>query len=451
MTASLSRKRKSCSTNDGTFTTDNDILVGKDGTQWTVILQDHMHRGRINSHNVFSAKPGPTSFAKRQVETDNALSSLFLFIDKFIIEHIVECTNTEARLKRNDDSFVVSKDDILKFIGISYVRGIVLKGVPTKTIWSLKWGSPMLRKLMSRDKYYNMLKYIRFDKKSSRSERLKNDKFALFSTVWDRFIENCSSNYIPSDCITVDEQLFPTKARCRFTQYMASKPDKFGIKFWLAVDVKTKYLLNGFPYLGKDVQRPKDEPVSENVVMKLLNPYQGKGRNVTCDNFFTSVNLAKRLAAKKTSIVGTVNKSGREVPQQIKTMKASLYSSTVLKNDTCTLTVYQGKVAKNVLLLSTMHNYITFSDGRKKLPETVAYYNATKFGVDILDQMARKYSTKVSCRRWPLQVFYNLLDFAAINSHIIYKEVTNEKLSRREFIQKLIEEICGTNQGTVHG
>jgi hypothetical protein len=38
-------------------------------------------------------------------------------------------------------------------------------------------------------------------------------------------------------------------------------------------------------------------------------------------------------------------------------------------------------------------------------PETIAFYNDTKYGVDMLDQMAKKYSTKVSSRRWPLRHF----------------------------------------------
>lgn len=46
----------------------------------------------------------------------------------------------------------------------------------------------------------------------------------------------------------MDEQLFPTKVRCKWTQYIASKPEKLGIKFWLAVDVASKFLVNGFPY-----------------------------------------------------------------------------------------------------------------------------------------------------------------------------------------------------------
>ena len=47
--------------------------------------------------------------------------------------------------------------------------------------------------------------------------------------------------------LTIDEQLFPCKTRCPFIQYMANKPDKFGIKFWLLADAQSKYLCNGKP------------------------------------------------------------------------------------------------------------------------------------------------------------------------------------------------------------
>ena len=51
---------------------------------------------------------------------------------------------------------------------------------------------------------------------------------------------------------------------------MASKPDKFRIKFWLAVDPKTKHFLNGFAYLGKDSLRPQNQTLSEYVVLRLI-------------------------------------------------------------------------------------------------------------------------------------------------------------------------------------
>ena len=76
------------------------------------------------------------------------------------------------------------------------------------------------------------------------------------------------------------------------------------------------------------------------VVLKLMVPFLGDGYNVTTDNFFTSVKLAQKLAKKKTSIVGTVNRNRREIPPRIKSCKEPLYSSTILNSNNMTLTVY---------------------------------------------------------------------------------------------------------------
>ena len=106
-----------------------------------------------------------------------------------------------------------------------------------------------------------------------------------------------------------------------------------------------------------------------------------------------------------------------------------------------TLTVYQGKPSKNVIILSSMHKDVAISQGQKKLPETVEYYNATKYGVDIIDQMARQQSTKVASRRWPLQIFYNILDLAGINSWILFKKATGSAISRQKYLLQLMTEL----------
>ncbi|CAK1600205.1 unnamed protein product [Parnassius mnemosyne] len=119
------------------------------------------------------------------------------------------------------------------------------------------------------------MKYLRFDLRKTRNTRLYTDKFAMVSDIWNKFIENCEMCYIPGENMTVEEQLFPSKTRYRFLQYITNKPDKFGIKFLLLVNVERKYLCGGFPYLGKDVERLilYDISLPEHVVMKLLIPY----------------------------------------------------------------------------------------------------------------------------------------------------------------------------------
>ena len=115
-------------------------------------------------------------------------------------------------------------------------------------------------------------------------------------------------------------------------------------------------MANGFPYVGKDESRSTDERVSDHVVMKLAEPYLKKGRNITTDNYFTSVKLAKLLKSKNTSLLGTLYKMRRDIPSELKNMRDEQFTTKLYKSDDdILLIVYQGKRKKNVLLLSTLH------------------------------------------------------------------------------------------------
>ena len=124
----------------------------------------------------------------------------------------------------------------------------------------------------------------------------------------------------------------------------------------------------------------------------------------------------------------------------------TLFSSNLYKSENCTLTVYKSKPKVKVLLLSTKHTGVRIEDNYKRVLETIAFYNKTKYGVD---QMARKYSTKARSFRWPLQVFFNIFDLTAINAWILYKECTRSEISRKEFIFCLVEELTGENKDNI--
>jgi hypothetical protein len=298
---------------------------------------------------------------------------------------------------------------------------------------------------MSRSRFKEILRFIRFDDKSSRRERLQVNKFALVSDMWDRFIDNCIRCYKPQVDVVVDEQLLASKCRCPFTQYMPNKPDKFGIKFWMLVDAVSKYICNAIPYLGKSDERPPGTPLGQHVTLKLMHPFLNKGYNVTCDNFFTSLSLAKELEKNRTTLVGTLRSNRKEVPASLlqEERKVERYSSQFLLNEDekVSLTAYKCKPSKYVFLLSSVHNSCSIGEPPKKKPETVVYYNHTKSGVDAADQMCRLYSTKAGSRRWTMHVFYNILDIAGINAWILYRNIHNSTMSRRDFLLKLAEEL----------
>ena len=69
-----------------------------------------------------------------------------------------------------------------------------------------------------------------------------------------------------------------------------------------------------------------------------------------------------------------------------------------------TLTVYQGKLKKNICVLSFLYVSVELGESEKKKSETMEFYNKTKCGVDVAYQMVRQYSVKAGTRRWIVAV-----------------------------------------------
>lgn len=55
-------------------------------------------------------------------------------------------------------------------------------------------------------------------------------------------------------------------------------------------------------------------------------------------------------------------------------------------------------------MLSTMH-YMPDEDQSVKLPEVLGFYNKTKGGVDVFDQLCKDYSVSRRTRWWTVAVF----------------------------------------------
>ena len=136
-----------------------------------------------------------------------------------------------------------------------------------------------------------------------------------------------------------------------------------------------------------------------------------------------------------------MNKARREFPAFAKCLRQRSFSKLMKAGDMATLTGYQGKPKKNACVLSFLHMSVELGESEKKTPETVEFYNKTKCGVDVANQMVRQYSFKAGIRRWPVAVFYNILDLAGINAFVLNKKRIGDKVSRRNFLFKLATEL----------
>ena len=72
-------------------------------------------------------------------------------------------------------------------------------------------------------------------------------------------------------------------------------------------------------YSGKDPTIGREVNQGARVVKDLVKEIENSGRNVTCDNFFTSVSLARDLLQKKLTLVGTIRKKQTRTATKILT------------------------------------------------------------------------------------------------------------------------------------
>lgn len=208
---------------------------------------------------------------------------------------------------------------------------------------------------------------------------------------------------------------------------MPSKPDKYGIKVFWICEASTSYPLKGIPYLGKGttftiLREASKDSVGCDIVKNLSEHFTDSGRNITCDNFFTDLNLAEELLKRKLSIVGTVRRNKRFLPPSFQSKKdLPFMESKFLFREGITLVSFQGKCNKNTVLLSTMH-HDTSVDEESGKPEIILSYNKTKGGVDAMDQMAHSFTVKRKTKRWPLVIFFDMVDLAGIAGRVVWSQ-----------------------------
>lgn len=153
-------------------------------------------------------------------------------------------------------------------------------------------------------------------------------------------------------------------------------------------------------------------------MLKLVEPYFNNNRNVTTDNYFVTFTLGKILKQIAFTLVGSLwaNKTCIlvELKFTIGTVRWAFHVD-------CTLMSQVVKPKKSVYLLCTMH-YGNKMGPRGKSAIT-EYYNKIKGGIDMMDYMLGYYTCKRSTLRWPLAMFFNMVDIMALAVNIIYDDV----------------------------
>lgn len=425
-------------------------LSSKSGFRWSCRPQLHSATRTAARNIIPPFTPGPTQVAQSADTPEKCFTLLF---EDRIVDEIVECTNKKidinaAKYARKTATHSRTEPaEVRALLGIVLFSGCQRDGhLSTTEMWSLNTGPAIYRVAMSQGRFEFLLNCLRFDDLNTRQQRQESDKFAAIRKIWDIFIGNCGTMYMPSENLTVDEQLLAFRGRCPFRMYIPNKPAKYGLKLVFVNDNKSKYLLGAIPYLGKQGTRcPDDLNLGHYFTKELTRPFHQTNRNVTTDNWFTSVPLVIDLLDNcGMTLVGTVRGNKKEIPKMmIEKDSRKFWSSAFLFTKEITLVSHVPRMPKNkkkmVLLMSSMHTRPTLGDTGK--PEIIEFYNATKGGVDTFDQMCAQYSCGRKTKRWPLCMFYGMLNACCINSWIIHSEnlvrTGGKVMIRRKYMQEL--------------
>lgn len=424
------------------------IYTSKDGKEkWSANPVAPLS-GRQRQQNVLKEGAGPTrQTLERCVDPKSAFST---FITNEMLAKVCAYTNKEG--SHLQDYQNVNFQELKQYVGLVLLAGVYRGSKePISHMWNKRSGRPIFSETMARNRFSMITKCLRFDDKDKREHGPSRDKLQPIREFSQALMSKCRANYKPSENLCIDEQLVIFRGRCGFKVYIPSKPGKYGIKIWVCADVATSYCCNFDVYTGQTGRSPEIGQ-AERVVLQLAEPYFGSGRNITADNFFSSLHLTRTLLTHQLTYVGTVRKNKPFLPLQFQTDgNRPQLSSTFGFQENISIVTYVPKPKKSVVLISSLHYDAECSDRPDKKPAIILTYNSTKSGVDNLDHLVRTYSSIRKTKRWPLTLFFNFLDIAAYNAMVCYiykypEYNCNKSHKRRIFIEELAMQLIGPKQ-----
>lgn len=170
-----------------------------------------------------------TGFAKARVF--DMKDAFMLFFTPAIEKIIIDNTNTYGREVNGASHIELTSELLRAFVGVLILSGTTKsKNETVHGMFDDKVGRPLYNvgeSVLVYSPNYSFRQ--RYESTTQRS----TDKLAPTRELWDLWSESLLHFYNPCECVTVDEQLLGFHGRCPFRQYMKSKPERYGIKFWV--------------------------------------------------------------------------------------------------------------------------------------------------------------------------------------------------------------------------
>lgn len=198
--------------------------------------------------------------------------------------------------------------------------------------------------------------------------------------------------------------------------------------------------------------------ILDDLIFRMVDKYRGKGHHLFMDNFYSSPMLFASLWDCYIGCTGTVRKSRKGIPKDIKEEAIRKHEWTSRTSKQILLVKYSDK--KELYLMSTVETDTPIGTGRFKkpsadapekeimMPKLVDDYNMYMNGVDRSDQMSSYFALRLKTMKWWKRLHFHVFNLVVVNSYILYKEYTgNLNMSHRMFRVKLVQSLVDVPQG----
>ena len=162
---------------------------------------------------------------------------------------------------------------------------------------------------MRRNRFHTILSHLPHlndnSRMPSRSE-FNYDKLYKVRPLLEQIRLNSQTCYVPHQQLAVDEARILFTGHSVMKQYMPLKSVTRGYKMWCLCDSINGCMCTMDLYTGASGSSDNEDSLSTRVVLNLVQPVSGANHHIYMDNFFSSIDLARKLADSNTYTIGTV-------------------------------------------------------------------------------------------------------------------------------------------------
>jgi hypothetical protein len=439
---------------DDSSDSDNDALGSSDESDGSS-SDDQNERDEAPTCQLQSGPKLPRNF-----NTDNAtpLDYFKLMLPDNFYSHISAETIAYARRcqdeKGEDDDLwdPPTGEEIRAYFGLN-----ILMGISPRHSYCDYWkdddflGIPGFRNAMTLNRYEKITQYLHINNAAARTPRNDPDYHPVnkVKPIYDLAKSKFKQFYQHGTEISIDEAMKGFKGRCEIRQYMPAKPEKFGIKFWARCDGNSSYLSEFQLYTGKRDrnQIQQNHGLGYRVVHDLTRDLVGLNHHIYHDRFFTSAPLAAHLYEEDIYTCGTVNPNRKDLPKPLR-QKKRVIKKTLVPNRGDSVSYERRKLTvtawnDNNIVIVLYNNCNDDSVGcyrqvdRNRVfltqPKALANYNKYMNGVDLHDQMRKKYAAGRPSKKYWKYIMWFVIDCIRVNAYLLYKEASTRVTRKKRY------------------